>query len=82
MEKVEAVRLALAELGDVSVAELLWHIRERHGIAVDPKFVPVFRAMFRDKEQRAASLRGQAISTAAATTSDDNSSPPMGEDRS
>ena len=82
MEKVEAVRLALAELGDVSVAELLWHIRERHGIAVDPKFVPVFRAMFRDKEPRVAFLRGRAISTAAAATSDDSSSPAMGEDRS
>jgi hypothetical protein len=50
MDKVEAVRLALAERGDLSAQELAAFVRARYGVDVDPRFVPVIKAMLRDKE--------------------------------
>jgi hypothetical protein len=53
MDKVEAVRLALAERGDLSAQELAALVRARYGVDVDPRFVPVIKAILRDKEMLA-----------------------------
>ena len=50
MSQVEAVRRALAELGDVSAEELAAYIRTKYGVTVRPQFVPVLKAMLRDQE--------------------------------
>jgi hypothetical protein len=55
MDKVEAVRLALAERGDLSAQELAASVRARYGVDVDPRFVPVIKAILRDKEMLALS---------------------------
>jgi hypothetical protein len=47
---VDAVRLALAELGEVSNEELVAHLRQAYGLTVRPNFLPVLRAAVRDKE--------------------------------
>jgi hypothetical protein len=49
--KEEAVRLALAELGEASSAELAAFIERRYGMRIDPKFLPLYKASVRDKER-------------------------------
>jgi hypothetical protein len=51
VSKEEAVRLALAEIGDVSAEPFAAFIQRRFGLRIDPKFVPVFKASIRAKEQ-------------------------------
>jgi len=60
MEKLEAVRLALAELGVTSDEAVAAFVREQHGIVVNPKFVPVLRAMLKEREMMAEFRRKQA----------------------
>jgi hypothetical protein len=55
MDKVEAVRLALAERGDLPAQELAVLVRARYRVDVDPRFVPVINAMLKDKEMQALS---------------------------
>jgi hypothetical protein len=43
MSKLEAVRLALEQLGDASPQELAAFIEERYGVKVQPAVVPVVR---------------------------------------
>ena len=50
MNQAEAVRLAMAELGDVSAEELVAFIRTKYGVTVRPQFVPVLKATLKDKE--------------------------------
>ena len=50
MSQVEAVRRALAELGDVSAEELAAYIRTKYGVTVRPQFVPILKATLRDQE--------------------------------
>jgi hypothetical protein len=64
MDKVEAVRRALAELGDVAAEELAAFAREHYGVWVDAKFVPVFKAVLKEMQLRAAFLQSRS---AAAT---------------
>jgi hypothetical protein len=59
--KEEAVRLALAEVGDVSSADLAAFIEQRYGLRIDPRFIPLFRASVRDKE-RLEQARAAAVS--------------------
>jgi hypothetical protein len=49
--KEEAVRLALAEVGDVSSADLAAFIERQYRLRIDPRFMPIFRATVRDKER-------------------------------
>jgi hypothetical protein len=63
LSKEVAVRLALAQLGDVSAADLASFMEQQYGVKIDPKFVPVFKASIRDKEQMERAR--QARSTAA-----------------
>jgi len=68
MEKLELVRLALQELGDVPAQELSAFIARRHGVTIEPKYLPIFKASIRDKirleaarqEARAAAERALA----------------------
>lgn len=50
MTQVEAVRRALAELGDVSAEGLASFIRANYGVTVRPQIVPVLKAMLKDEE--------------------------------
>ena len=59
----EAVRLALAELGDAANAELAAFVGERFGLKVEPRFVPVLKATLlvrRQREHFRARARGLA----------------------
>jgi len=68
MDKLEMVRLAIRELGDVPAQELAGFIASRHGVKIEPKFIPIFKASLRDKlrldaarqEARAASEQAKA----------------------
>ena len=50
MNQVEALRRAMADLGDASAEELAAYIGTRYGVKVRPQFVPVLKAMLRDQE--------------------------------
>lgn len=66
MDKLEMVRLALVELGDVPGQELADHIERLHGVRIDPKFLPVFKASLRNKQQLAAAREAARAVIAAA----------------
>jgi hypothetical protein len=60
--KEEAVRLAPAELGDAPSSEVVAFIEQRYGVRIDPKFLPVFKATLRAREQREeARARAKAL---------------------
>jgi folate-dependent tRNA-U54 methylase TrmFO/GidA len=59
MDKVEAVRLALAELRDVPAGQIAALVRERHGLKVAPGIVSVIKAMFQEEELLASFRREQ-----------------------
>lgn len=50
MSQAEALRRALAELGEVPAEELAAHMAAAYGVRVRPQFVPVLKATLRDKE--------------------------------
>jgi hypothetical protein len=54
MDRLELVRLAVQELGDVSTQELSVFIEATHGVKIEPKFIPVFKATLRARLQEAA----------------------------
>jgi len=66
MEKIEAVRLALADLGAASDEVVTAFVRDRHGVVVNPKFVPVLRAMLKEREMMAAFRQKQAAERSSA----------------
>ena len=47
----EAMRQALAELGDAPDADLAAFLERRHGLTIDARFVPVLKASARGLEQ-------------------------------
>ena len=57
MNMIEAVRLALAELGNVKSEELAAFVKDRYGLTVQPRFVPVIKATLRDKQRMAEGTR-------------------------
>jgi hypothetical protein len=60
--KEEAVRLALADLGDAPAAEVAALAERKYGIKIDPRFLPVFKATFRAREQlEEARARAKAL---------------------
>ncbi len=67
MSKEEAVRFALGEVGDVSAEELAAFVQRRFGLWIEPKFVPVFKASIRAREQleKARQARGGSSGMAA-----------------
>lgn len=51
MDTVELVRVALQELGDASGQELSTFIEKRHGVKIEPRFIPMFKASIRAKDR-------------------------------
>jgi hypothetical protein len=47
---VEAVRRALADVGEVSHEELAAHVQKAFGLTIRPSFMPVVRAAVKDRE--------------------------------
>lgn len=73
MNQVEAIRRALAELGDVSAEELATFALARYGVKVEPRFVPVIKATIRDKESMAAFYQRRAAQAAVTATANPHS---------
>jgi hypothetical protein len=59
MKPLELFRRAVAEIGDASAVELSAHLQKKHGVKIEPAFIPVFKATLRDLE-RTARLRQDA----------------------
>ena len=57
MDKLELVQTALRELGDVSAQELSAFIEKKHGVKIEPKFIPIFRASIQSKLRLEAARR-------------------------
>ena len=51
MEKLEAYRKAVAELGNVSAEELSRYIEEKYGVQIAPNFMPLYRASLQEWEK-------------------------------
>jgi hypothetical protein len=67
MDKLELVQIALRELGGVPAQELSAFIEKRHGVRIEPKFIPIFKASIRDKLRlEAARLAARAAAPKAA----------------
>jgi hypothetical protein len=67
MDKVEAIRLALVELGAASNDELVYFARDRFGVVIELKYVPVIRATLKQRQLQADFLQSRAAATAAPT---------------
>ncbi len=65
MNQAEALRRAMAELGDVSAEELAAFVRRAYGVTVRPQFVPVLKATLKDKENLAEWRRKTAAAAQA-----------------
>jgi hypothetical protein len=63
MDKLELVQVALRELGNVSAQELSSFVARTHGVVIDPKYIPLFKASIR-QHQRSTSVRQSARETA------------------
>jgi hypothetical protein len=50
MGKLELVKVALRELGNASAQDLSSFIARTHGVMIEPKYIPMFRASVRRKE--------------------------------
>ncbi len=59
MKPMELFRRAVAEIGDAPAAEVSAHLEKKHGVKIDPAFIPVYRATLEQLE-RTDKLRRQA----------------------
>ena len=59
MSPMEAFRRAVAEIGYASAADLSAHIEKKHGVKIEPAFIPLFKATLQDLE-RTTRLRQEA----------------------
>jgi len=63
MELLEAIRLAIAELGqEASADQITAFAKQRFGITIDPKFLPIYRACLRAKETGGAAKQQEVKS--------------------
>jgi hypothetical protein len=51
MKPMELFQRAVAEIGDVSASELSEHLKEKHGVKIEPAFIPLFKATLLDLEK-------------------------------
>ena len=51
MKPMELFRNAVAEIGDVSAVELSEHLEKKHGVKIEPAFIPLFKATLKDLER-------------------------------
>ena len=61
MKPMDLFRNAVAEMGDVSAAELSAHLEKKHGVKIEPAFIPVYKATLKELE-RTNKLRQDAKS--------------------
>lgn len=54
VDRMEAFRTIIAEVGEVSAEQLCALMEQRFGIKMLPQFIPVFRACLREKEKASA----------------------------
>jgi hypothetical protein len=70
MTPMELFRHVLAEIGDVSATELSDYIEKKHGVRIEPLYVPLFKATVQDLDrisrtrQEAKALRPEQPATA------------------
>jgi hypothetical protein len=64
MKPMDIFRLAVAEIGNVSAAELSAHLEKKHGVKIEPAYIPVFRERVRKNGQAS---RGGKIHTVEST---------------
>ena len=50
MKPMELFRRAVAK-GNVSAAELSAHLEKKHGVKIEPAFIPLFKATLQDLER-------------------------------
>ena len=48
MKPMELFRRAVDEIGDASAAELSEHLEKKHGVKIEPAFIPLFKATLQD----------------------------------
>jgi hypothetical protein len=48
MKPMELFRRAVDEIGDASAAELSAHLEKKHGVKIEPAFIPLFKATLQD----------------------------------
>ncbi len=48
MTKLEMVRQSIEQLGEVSAEDLASFIEIKHGVCIEPRFIPVVRASLRE----------------------------------
>lgn len=53
MDKLELVQVALRELGNASAQDLSSFIAKTHGVTIEPKYIPSFRASSRPQQLNA-----------------------------
>jgi hypothetical protein len=51
MKPMELFQCAVAEIGDVSASELSEYLEKKHGVKIEPAFIPLFRATLEDLER-------------------------------
>ena len=51
MDKLGMMREALRELGDAPAERLAAYMKGRFGVEIEPRFVPLFKATLRAKQQ-------------------------------
>jgi hypothetical protein len=51
MKPLELFRLAIAEIGYVSAAELSAYLKKKHGVFIEPAFIPLYKATLEDWER-------------------------------
>ena len=66
MDKMQAFRMAFAELGDAPAQELSSHIELKYGVRIEPRYIPLFRASAKDLE-KLTRLREAAQAAAVAS---------------
>ena len=48
MKPMELFQRAVDEIGDASAAELSEYLAKRHGVIIEPAFIPLFKATLKD----------------------------------
>ena len=51
MTPMEVFRRAFAEIGEVSATHLSAYLEKKHGVKIEPAFIPLFKATLKDLEK-------------------------------
>jgi hypothetical protein len=67
MDKLAMVREALQVLGEAPATDLAAFIERKHGVKIEPKYIPIYKVSIRDKDML-DNLRQERRVAADATT--------------